>query len=107
APLIEIHRSGDSPEDIKSDLVSIGNKLNDLLYSAGGSKIKIDKKEVEKSIKLLADRVMQEEFSISNRRMMVKGVCSILLHLYEKGKLMDVNNVNISLPDEPDLDDEV
>jgi Holliday junction resolvase RusA-like endonuclease len=107
APLIEIHRSGDSQEDIKADLVSIGNKLSDLLYTAAGSKIKIDKKEVKKSVELLADRVMNEEISISNRRMMVKGVCSLLLHLYENGKLLDVNNVNIALPLESDLDDEV
>jgi hypothetical protein len=106
APLIEIHRAGETPDEIIKELIAIGKKLTDLMYIATGSEISIPKNQVNDTMKLLAERTIQEDISISSRRMMVKNACTVLTHLYENNKIMDIEKISLSLP-QSDLDDEV
>jgi hypothetical protein len=82
APLIDLWR--DNPlEDIKL----IGNKLVDVFYKLLGQEIKIEKEDVLSVIDKTAGAIVEENISGSNRRDMVKATCSILIELFETGKL--------------------
>ncbi|MEQ8187744.1 MAG: BREX system ATP-binding domain-containing protein [Candidatus Eremiobacterota bacterium] len=83
APLIELW--SDNPLE---DINRIGNKLADVFYELLGEEISVRKEEVFKEINEIAISIVEENISGSSRREMVKGTCSMLLELFETGKLV-------------------
>jgi len=107
APLIEISRPDMSSKDeIIDELCKIGNKLVDLVYSVSNSNITIPREDVYQVVNHLALRTYDEDMDISGRRMMVKGICSILLTLYDTGTLIDPDTISLEVSINS-IDDEV
>ena len=103
APIIEINRPERlSKEEIIDELESIGTKLTDLMFAEAGSRITIPRDDVVREIHELAVRITEENINISGRRDMVKGTCSLLMHVHDNGELLDLDDVLAS-----DTDDEV
>ena len=98
APLIELW--SDNPlEDIRR----IGNKLADVFYELLGEQISIRKEEVYKEINEIAISIVEENISGSSRREMVKATCSMLLELFETGKLVKPELFKEDSFDEPEV----
>jgi hypothetical protein len=106
APLIEIDPPGGTKEDIQKELFAIGNKLTDLLYDSTDHPISIPKDQTLEAMKTLAERTINQDSSRSSRRMMVKHACTILANLYDTDKLLDPQQMNLTIP-APVIDDEV
>lgn len=107
APLIEIsYKHDSSKEGIVNELVSIGNRLIKMYYYVNDEEFTFPEQDVYDAIKNLAKRTYEEDTSISSRRMMVKGTCSLLMHLHDTGVLLDPMDISLSTPS-IGVDDEV
>lgn len=69
--------------DILEDLRLIASKLVVLMYSQFGAEMSIDKETAEAEAAIIAEQVYEEDLSSSNRRTLVKQVCTYLLRLYD------------------------
>lgn len=73
--------------DPESELRSIGRRLVDLALAEGGLAIRIDRERLYSTIDELAVEVAMNEISSSNRRMMVKRSCAMLIRAHDNGVL--------------------
>jgi hypothetical protein len=89
-PVIVVSRSPDIPNDlIVKELQEIGYKLVDMLYDVKGPHQKVPEKEVRAIIDRIAEDVVKQETSTSNRRMAVRWVASELVALFYDGAMRD------------------
>jgi hypothetical protein len=99
APLIEIGRSGGTSRDeTVQELVSIANKLVNLAYYAAEPEIVIPKQDVYAAVAKLAERTYSEDMSVSGRRILVKGTCSLLMVLIDSGELINPDEIDLTIP---------
>ena len=85
APLISLTERGDVVEELKT----IGRRLVDLLYENTDEPPSAKPDDVKKIVDSVAENVAATDIRSSNRRTMVKRVCSMLLTLHEEGLLED------------------
>jgi len=81
APKIDMRRRTGMLEDLQS----IARRLVELMYTTYGQDMPVSKEaSLERAIDI-AERVYAEDLSTSNRRTLVKEVCTMLLLLYDQG----------------------
>jgi len=108
APLIEITRPDMISKDgIINELCKIGNKLVDLVYSVPDLNITIPQEDVYRAVQSIALRTYDIDMDISGRRRMVKGICSILASVIDRGILIDPDTVSLEVIYKNGIDDEV
>lgn len=100
APIIDLTRSNNlTIEDIKKELKDIGIRLVDLFCENVDDDFHVRKEEVINHVLEYAERIVDEDISSSDRRIMVKGTCSMLIHLEEAGEIS-----NMTVNPNPELD---
>ncbi len=83
APIIDLTR-----RDPLDDLQKIGCKLVDVFYNFFSDEVSVPKEQVIEYILQIAADIVENEISSSNRRDMVKNVCSILNGILETGEIV-------------------
>ena len=83
APKIDLTRRDDPARELEA----IGVKLVDLLYEAFATELRLDRSQVNETIRVIAEQVARDDAAASNRRTMAKQTCSVLLRCYEDGVL--------------------
>ena len=78
APLIDL-----TIREPLQDLQNIGRKLVSIFYNKFAGEVKVSEKELLKRVEQIALGILEKEMSSSNRRDMVKSVCTVLLGLLE------------------------
>lgn len=68
------------------DLQNIGGKLVDVFYAYFPDEVRVPKEELQEYVNNIASDILENEMSSSNRRDMVKNVCSYLLGILETGE---------------------
>ncbi len=82
APLIDL-----TIRDPLQDLQNIGRKLVSVFFDIFDDEVEISKEELLDYVNKIALDILEKEVSSSNRRDMVKNVCSVLLGILETGKI--------------------
>ncbi len=82
APLIDLTR-----RDPLQDLQNIGGKLVSVFYNIFADEVELSREELLEYVNQLALDILEKEVSSSNRRDMVKNVCTVLLGILETGKI--------------------
>lgn len=101
-PVIMISRPPDlSVEEIREELVSMGDKLIDMLYRIPGEHRQCPRDMLEEAVEEIAQGVVEEDLSSGDRRTMVKRTASVLNRYYYDGVLPDPDD----LKDLKDLDE--
>ena len=81
APIIDLTR-----REPLMDLQNIGGKLVDVFYAYFPDEVRVPKEELQEYVNNIASDILENEMSSSNRRDMVKNVCSYLLGILETGE---------------------
>jgi hypothetical protein len=91
APKIDLTwRQGQDPE---VGLRNIGRRLVELFYQELGDELSEDQVVVQLRVDGIARDVTEKDITSSNRREMVKRTCTLLMHLYEDGTLLEPGEV--------------
>jgi len=87
APRIDLTRRGN--QDPAEDLRAIGHRLVDLLYEEEQDRLTVSKVQVLERVTQIANEIVEQDITTSNRRTMVKLTATVLSRLYENGQLIE------------------
>jgi hypothetical protein len=82
APVIDLTKRSDMMEDLQA----IGRKLVHLMYDHFGDEMPINRQTALLRVDETAARIVEQDFSSSSRRTMVKEVCTMLLRMYDNAE---------------------
>lgn len=76
--------------DPTSELEAIGSRLTDLFFKHFGDEVTVVRSEVARRVEELARGVVEQEYNSSNRRILVKEVCTYLWNLRRDNESLEI-----------------